>query len=152
VRFKNATLAPAVPDEVSAREVVMLYYTAIITLLAVAFYFFLATRVAVARGKFDVKLPATTGNPDFERISRVHVNTLEWLPTFLAPLWLCAVYFNDIAAAGLGLVWIGGRVWYVAGYSKAVEKRLPGFFVQSNACLLLFAGAIAGLVRHAPGG
>jgi hypothetical protein len=29
----------------------MPYYTAIVTLLAVAYYFFLATRVAVARGK-----------------------------------------------------------------------------------------------------
>lgn len=65
---------------------------------------------------------------------------------------LCAIYLNDIAAAVLGLVWIGGRVWYFTGYSKAVEKRLPGFFVQSTACFLLFAGAIVGLVRHALGG
>jgi glutathione S-transferase len=123
-------------------------YTAIVTLLAVAFYFLLATRVAVARGKFNVKLPATAGNPDFERIFRVHMNTLEWMPTFLAPLWLCAVYLNDIAAAALGLVWIGGRALYFAGYSKAVEKRLPGFFIQSTACILLFIGAVAGIVMH----
>jgi glutathione S-transferase len=79
-------------------------YTTIVTLLAVAFYFFLATRVAAARGKFGIQLPATTGNPDFERIFRAHVNTLEWMPTFLVPLWLCAIYLNDIAAAVLGLV------------------------------------------------
>jgi glutathione S-transferase len=116
----------------------MPYYTAIVTLLAVAFYFFLATRVAVAHGKFNVKLPATTGNPDFERISRVHVNTLEWMPTFLVPLWLCAIYLNDVAAAAIGLVWIGGRVLYFAGYSKAVEKRLPGFFIQSTVSLAVY--------------
>jgi len=63
-------------------------YTAIVTLLAVAFYFFLATRVAAAHGKFGIRLPATTGNPDFERIFRAHVNTLEWMPSFLVPLWL----------------------------------------------------------------
>jgi glutathione S-transferase len=126
----------------------MPYYTPIVTLLAIALYFFLATRVAVARGKFGVRLPATSGNPDFERVYRVHQNTLEWLPTFLAPLWLCAIYFNDVAAAVLGLVWIGGRVLYFLGYREAVEKRLPGFFVQSLACLLLFIGAIAGLVIH----
>jgi glutathione S-transferase len=126
----------------------MPYYTAIVTLLAVAFYFFLATRVAVAHGKFDVKLPAITGNPDFERICRVHVNTLEWMPTFLVPLWLCAVYLNDIVAAALGLVWIGGRVVYFTGYRKAVEKRLPGFFIQSAVCFLLFIGAIIGIVTH----
>ncbi len=123
-------------------------YTAIVTLLAVAFYFFLATRVAAARGKLGVKLPATTGNPDFERIFRAHVNMLEWMPTFLVPLWLCAIYLNDAAAAVLGLVWIVGRALYFTGYSRAVEKRLPGFFVQSTVCLLLFIGAAAGIVMH----
>jgi glutathione S-transferase len=130
----------------------MPYYTAIVTLLVVAFYFFLATRVAVARGKFDVKLPATTGNPDFERIFRIHTNTLEWMPTFLVPLWLCAIYFSDILAAVLGLVWIGGRVVYFVGYRKAVEKRLPGFFIQSAVCFLLFIGAVIGIVMHRPVG
>src|SRR6202140_1772181 len=129
-------------------EVVMPYYTPIVTLLAVAFYFFLPARGAGARGKFGVSLPATTGNPDFERIFRSHLNTLEWMPTFLVPLWLCAVYLNDIAAAVLGLVWIGGGVFFFAGYSKAVEKRLPGFFIQSTVCLLLFIGAFVGIVMH----
>jgi glutathione S-transferase len=126
----------------------MPYYTAIVTLLAVALYFVLATQVAAARGKFNVNLPATTGDPHFERIFRAHINTLEWMPTFLVPLWLCAIYLNDTAAAALGLIWIGGRVWYFVGYSRAVEQRLPGFFIQSSACLLLFVGAIAGIVMH----
>jgi glutathione S-transferase len=126
----------------------MPYCTSIATLLAVALYFVFATQVAAARGKYNVKLPATTGDPRFERIFRAHINTLEWMPTFLAPLWLCAVYLSDVAAAALGLVWIGGRVMYFIGYSKAVEKRLPGFFVQSTACLLLLIGAIAGIVLY----
>src|SRR5262245_29240399 len=130
----------------------MPHYTAIVTLLAIALYFFFATRVAVAHGKFGVKLPAMTGNLDFERIFRGHVNTLEWMPTFLVPLWLCAIYLSDIAAAAFGLIWIGGRVMYFAGYSKAVEKRLPGFFVQSTACLLLFGGAAVGVVMRLAGG
>jgi glutathione S-transferase len=130
----------------------MPYYTPIVTLLAVIFYVFLATRVAVARGKFDVKLPATAGNPDFERIFRVHMNTLEWMPTFLVPLWLCAVYLSDIVAAVLGLVWIVGRVLYFTGYRSAVEKRLPGFFIQATACLLLSIGAAVGIVMHFFGG
>jgi glutathione S-transferase len=128
------------------------YYTALVTLLAVAFYFFLATQVARARRTFDVRQPATTGNPDFERIFRVHMNTLEWMPTFLVPLWLCAIYLSDIAAALLGLVWIGGRIVYFIGYSRAVEKRLPGFFIQSTACMLLFIGAAVGIIMRLSGG
>lgn len=130
----------------------MPYYTAIVTLIAIGFYFYLATRVAVARGKFNVKLPATTGNPDFERIFRIHANTLEWMPTFLVPLWLCAIFLSDIAAAIVGAAWIVGRIWYFIGYSKAVEERLPGFFVQATACLLLFVGAVIGVVMRLSSG
>jgi glutathione S-transferase len=79
-------------------------------------------------------------------VFRAHENTLEWMPTFLVPLWLCAIYFSDIAAAALGLLWIVGRVVYFVGYSRAVEKGLPGFFIQSTACMLLFGGATAGIV------
>jgi len=130
----------------------MPYYTAIVTLLAVAFYFSLATRVSVAHSKFNVRLPTTTGNPDFERIFRAHMNTLEWMPTFLVPLWLCATYLSDVFAAVLGVVWIVSRAVYFAGYSRAVEKRLPGFFIQSTACFLLFIGAAAGVVMRLSGG
>jgi glutathione S-transferase len=80
------------------------------------------------------------------------MNTLEWMPTFLAPLWLCAVYLSDTGAAVLGLIWIAGRALYFIGYSKAVKQRLPGFFLQSTACLLLFIGAFVGIVMHGTGG
>jgi glutathione S-transferase len=49
----------------------MPHYTAVVTLLAVAFYFFLATGVAAAHDKFGIQLPAMTGNPDFERIKKL---------------------------------------------------------------------------------
>ena len=48
----------------------MLHYTAIVTCLAVAFCFFTSTQVARARVRLGVKLPAITGNPEFERIFR----------------------------------------------------------------------------------
>ena len=126
-------------------------YTALVSLAAIAFYFFVALSVAGARGKYGVKLPATTGNPDFERIYRVQMNMLEWMPLFLVPLWLCALTFGDVWAAILGLVWIGGRVLYFAGYTRAVEKRLPGFIIQTLACVLLFIGALVGIARQWPG-
>jgi hypothetical protein len=67
----------------------MHHFTALVTLAAVLFYFFTSTRVARARVAYGVKLPAISGNPDFERVFRVQMNTLEWLPIFLPSLWLC---------------------------------------------------------------
>jgi glutathione S-transferase len=124
----------------------MPHYTAIVTLLAVLFYFFIATRVAAAHIKFGVKLPAMSGHPDFERIYRVQMNTLEWMPIFLPLLWLSAIYFSDLASAAVGFLWVVGRILYFRGYSAAVEKRFLGFLIQATACILLFIGAVTGLL------
>ena len=125
-------------------------YTALVSLGVVALYFGFALRVARAHRAFGVTLPAMSGNPDFERVYRAHINTLEWMPTFLIPLWLTAFYLSDVAAAALGLVWIAGRLWYFAGYSRAVEKRFPGFAVQALVCTILFICALTGVIRHLP--
>jgi glutathione S-transferase len=61
----------------------MYHFTALVTLLAVLVYFYSSILVSRARGKFGVKLPAISGNPDFERVFRAQMNTLEWLPIFL---------------------------------------------------------------------
>ena len=93
-------------------------YTSIVTMLVVLFYFFIATRVPLARRNFGVQLPAIT------RISSASF---------------------AFGAAVLGLVWIVGRAAYYVGYTRAVPGRLPGFFVQSSVCLLLVVGAIVGM-------
>jgi glutathione S-transferase len=123
-------------------------YTSIVTMLVVLVYFFIATRVPLARRRFNVQLPATTGHPDFERVFRVHQNMLEWMPIFLPSLWLCAIYLSDVAAAAVGVVWVVGRVLYYVGYAGAVERRLPGFFIQAMACFLLIIGAITGMAMR----
>jgi glutathione S-transferase len=74
------------------------------------------------------------------------MNTLEWLPIFLPSLWLFAVYIGDSSAAALGLVWIVGRILYMIGYLKAVEKRGPGFALQGLVCVVLWAGSLGAIV------
>ena len=88
----------------------MYHFTALVTCLAILFYFFTSIQVSKARGTFGVKVPAISGNPDFERVFRVQMNTLEWMPIFLPSLWLFAIYISDPVAAALGLVWIIGRI------------------------------------------
>jgi glutathione S-transferase len=124
----------------------MFHFTAFVTCLAVAFYFFTSARVAKARAKFGIKVPATTGDPDFERVFRGQMNTLEWMPIFLPSLWLFAIYLSDPIAAVLGLVWIVGRFLYMTGYAQAAEKRSMGFGVQFLAAAALWAGSLGAIV------
>jgi glutathione S-transferase len=124
----------------------MYHFTALVTCLAVLFYFYTSIRVGMARQTFGIKAPATSGNPDFERVFRVHMNTLEWMPIFLPSLWLFAVYISDPIAAALGVVWIVGRVLYMTGYSQAAEKRSVGFGIQWLAATALWLGALGMIV------
>ena len=123
----------------------MFHFTALVTCLAILFYFLTGMQVAKARASFGIKAPAISGNPDFERVFRVQMNTLEWLPIFLPALWLFAIYIGDAIAAALGLVWIAGRILYMSGYSKAAQKRGPGFAIQAGAAILLWLGAIGAI-------
>src|SRR6476469_4863751 len=126
----------------------MYHYTAIVTCLAVAFYFFTSTQVARARITYGVKLPAITGQPDFERVFRIQMNTLEWMPIFLPSLWLFAIYISDAIAAVLGLVWIAGRILYMTGYSQAAAKRGRGLGIPASAAIILWLGALGAIVWH----
>jgi glutathione S-transferase len=124
----------------------MPHYTALVTLMAGAFLFATGIGVAKARRATGLKAPATTGHPDFERAYRVQLNTVEWMPIMLPALWLFAFYVSDVWAAALGVVWIAGRIMYMAGYSKAADKRGPGFGIQALATVVLWVGALAGIV------
>ena len=124
----------------------MYHFTALVTCLAIALYFFTSIRVAKARAKFGIKAPAIAGNDDFERVFRVQMNTLEWLPIFLPSLWLFAIYISDPVAAAIGLVWIAGRALYMTGYSQAANKRGRGFGIQALATGMLWLGALGAIV------
>jgi glutathione S-transferase len=124
----------------------MPHYTALVTLLAVVLYFYTGLLVARARQKFGVVAPATAGHPDFDRVFRVQQNTLEWMPIFLPLLWFFVLYVNDWGAAVLGLVWIGGRILYIRGYTQAADKRHRGFALQAFACGALLIGTLAGII------
>jgi glutathione S-transferase len=121
-------------------------FTALVTCLAILFYLFTAVEVTRARLAYGVQAPATSGHPDFERVFRVQMNTLEWMPIFLPSLWLFAIHVSDMGAAALGLVWIVGRILYMIGYTRAAGKRGPGFGIQATACIVLWVGALGAII------
>lgn len=115
---------------------------AAVTLVSLLVYFWLGLRVAGARRRHGVAAPAIMGNEDFERVFRAHQNTLEWLPMYLASLWLFAIFWSAQAAALIGLVWIVGRILYGLGYAKAAGSRSTGFMIQALATGVLLFGAL----------
>ena len=119
---------------------------AIVTLVALLVYFYMGLRVGQGRSKFNVPAPAIGGNEDFERLFRVHANTLEWLPLFLVSLWLFALYWDEKIAAGVGVVWIIGRILYMTGYSKEASARSTGFGIQAMATAVLLFGALGRII------
>lgn len=119
---------------------------AAVTLLSLLTYFWMGLRVARARGQYGIAAPATTGNEDFERVFRAHQNTLEWLPIYLASLWLFALYWDDNLAAVLGVIWIIGRAMYGLGYAREARARSLGFMVQALATGVLLFGALGRIV------
>ncbi len=127
---------------------------ALVTLLALVLYMVMSIRVGAGRVKFSVAAPATTGHPEFERRFRIQANTLENLAVFLPSLWLFGFFTkSDYVAAGLGAVWLAGRVMYMVGYGQAAERRGAGFGIQALAQLVLLLGALGFVVyRLATGG
>jgi glutathione S-transferase len=119
---------------------------ALTTLVTLLLYFVTLMNVARARVKFKSAAPAVSGNPDFERIFRVQMNTLEQLPMFLPALWLFAFYVSAPWASAIGAVWIVGRVFYAIGYTQSAARRAPGGIVGFAALGVLWIGAIVGVV------
>ena len=104
----------------------------VVMMLAVIEYFAFGMAVGMARGRYKIPAPAVSGNPDFERYYRVQMNTLEQMMVFLPSLWTFATFVSANWAAGLGLVFVIGRLVYFIGYTKAANKRGIGF--GSRAC------------------
>jgi uncharacterized membrane protein YecN with MAPEG domain len=119
---------------------------AIATLVSLLLYFAMGLGVARARTKTGIHAPAMTGDPLVERALRVQANTLEWLPIYLVSLWLFALYWNDLVAALMALVWIVGRILYWRGYMDEPGKRETGFMIQSLACAVLLLGALGRII------
>ncbi len=121
-------------------------WTALVTLLSLLVYMMTIIRVGGARAKFKVPAPAMSGEPVFDRHFRVQMNTLESLPFFLPALWLAALYWSDVWAAGIGAFWIVGRVIYMLTYVRDPKTRSFGFMTQGLASMVLLVAALYSVV------
>ncbi|RVT47930.1 MAPEG family protein [Rheinheimera sediminis] len=125
-----------------------LHLPAIVTLLALLLFVYSFLAVGMARKKYGVAAPATTGHAGFEVVYRVQMNTLEQLVLFLPALWLFSDYISPLWAGLLGFVWLAGRVLYAVSYIKDPKSRGPGFIISFLAVMLLIFGTAIGVVMR----
>jgi len=121
-------------------------WPSLVTVSALLLYQILAINVGRARAKYKIIPPATTGDPNFERVLRVQQNTLEQLVFFLPSLWLFSYYVSPIWGAGIGAVWVLSRILFAWGYYQATEKRGPGFGLSLLSGVVLLVGALVGVI------
>ena len=125
----------------------------VVVALALLQFFAFATAVGIAREKYNVAAPATTGNEVFERYFRVQMNTMELLIMFVPGVWMFGYYISVNMAAGLGALYLIGRCIYFFSYVKDPKKRSLGFGLSAGPVGVLviggLIGAATGLLHHA---
>lgn len=121
-------------------------YPAILSSLALLVYYFTLFKSGMARGRFAVPAPSHEGPEDYVRYVRAHQNTLEHLVLFLPGLWLFAFAVDPIWAAGIGLIWPIGRLWYALGYYQSADKRRLGLYISMPPIYIFVLGSLIGFV------
>jgi len=119
-----------------------MHLVSIVVSLALLEYIVFAMLVGGARGKYGVKAPAVTGHEMFERYYRVQMNTLELLVVFVPAIWLFADYVDARWAAGLGTIYLVGRVVYFRSYVKDPASRGAGFGLSMLPVLAMVIGVL----------
>jgi glutathione S-transferase len=128
---------------------------AIVTVAGIHQFFSFTKAVGIARKKFDVKAPETTGPPEFNRTFRAHQNTLEFYPASLASLWIGSVFFHPVPSSLLYAGYLVGRQKFFKGYVEDADKRVSGFTLSRRCLFGLVILCILGVghkaVRHYQG-
>ncbi len=120
---------------------------ALVVLLTVVLMSACMFAVGRARGLHGIKAPTTSGHPDFERIYRVQMNTVEASLMFL-PALLVAASFGDAGwAAAFGGAWLVGRVYFAVAYAMDATRRGPGFVIALLALVALLVQGGWGVAR-----
>ena len=125
-------------------------YVHLVAILAVVQFFFFGILVGRARAKDGIKAPATSGSEHFERAFRVHSNTLEQMVGFLPALLIASLYWPNLIIAGIGVIYLVGRLVYWRLYMENPYKRGLGFLLTVfPTFVLLAAAAVGAMARHA---
>lgn len=122
--------------------------TALVTVATLFVYIWVTLQIGKARRLHHISAPAMTGPDDFNRVIRVHANTMEAMLLFLPSLWLFAAFTNDLYAGVIGLFFPLGRIIYAHGYYQAADKRGRGFMIGFLTTIVLLIGALIAIAQQ----
>jgi len=114
--------------------------------LALLEFWLFGLMVGGQRVKRKVDAPAISGDETFERYYRVHYNTMEQLVVFIPSILLFANYISVNWAAGLGAVYLLGRIVYLKSYIADPKKRATGFGMSWLPATIMLFGGLGGAV------
>jgi len=120
----------------------------VVIVLALLQYLAFGVLVGRGRGQYGVAAPAITGHEMFERLYRVHMNTLELLVVLVPALWMAARYWSPTWVAAAGAVYLVGRVVYWRAYVKEPASRTLGYALSFIPTVGLLLAALVGAVRQ----
>jgi len=123
-----------------------LKFVHLVALLAIIQFIFFAIQVGRARGQYGVKAPANSGHEQFDRMYRVQTNTLEQLICLLPSLLIAAIYWPPVYIAGVGVLYLIGRMLYWQSYIKDPGSRGTGFMITFASTSILILAAMVGLL------
>jgi glutathione S-transferase len=126
-----------------------MHLIAIVIAIALLEYYYITFQVGSGRAKYGVPAPAISGDPTFERLYRVQMNTVEQLVVFLPAIVFFGYYVSAPVGAGVGLVFVLGRALYFISYVKDPEKRTTGFLLTFLANMVLVVGGLIGAALQA---
>jgi uncharacterized membrane protein YecN with MAPEG domain len=118
-----------------------------IVCLALFEYIYFAMKVGFSRRKYGVIAPAVSGNKEWERLHRIHQNTLEVYLIFIPSIFGFAYYVSELWAMILGCVVLIARIIFYLTYKKDAKKRMPGVFITSFANYTLLIGTFIAVTK-----
>ena len=124
----------------------------LIVVLALFEYIIFAFQVGKARVKYNIKAPAVSGHPVFERILRVQQNTIEQLIIFLPAIFAFSYVAENLGwpgneiAAFLGVIFLIGRALYARSYVRDPAARGIGFILSLFPSVAMLAGTLIGIL------
>jgi uncharacterized MAPEG superfamily protein len=118
----------------------------LVAVLALLQMIFFAVLVALARTRYQVHAPATTGHPQFERLYRVQMNTLEMIVVLLPGLYLASHYWSPLPVAWGGALYLVGRMVYWKSYARDPATRSLGYGLSVFPVLAMLGATLLGIV------